>query len=384
MSSLQNISLTLPWYVPKNPARQYFPTISLTKRPRRQALLDDIINAVNVLADRAIDSVERLLVSLPAQSLGFTSKKRARDESNGTEAAVPEEAAAKREIENGTHQLETLLNTAIDKNFDIFELYTMKNILTVKHADQPYVRLAHYDGLDLDAAQGPDAPTTESVTQLRRRVQASQRLHVALEAERVRNDALLKKLRAALGVKSPGRGPAAAAVKKEEGEEEEEQGVDAVPVNSLGFLRDRGTLEQGGSVKPITTTAEFTLSQMQSLRSLSASLRTILPKMEEEEEEEGEGEGSGRKKTWRRERAEYVEGASRRYLETETGLELGPGGEVRDGQWQGSGRGMAKDEVEGMERVVAVLGASGPGEAKEAEAETEAGAEEAENEMDES
>ena len=81
-----------------------------------------------------------------------------------------------------------------------------------------------------------------------------------------------------------------------------------------------------------------------------------------------------------------LEGASRRYLETEAGLELGPGGEVRDGEWQGSGRGMAKDEVEGMERVVAVLGASDSGEAKETAAEVEEGEGEGdgegENEMD--
>ncbi len=251
----------------------------------------------------------------------------------------------------------------------------MKNILTVAAPDQPYVRLSHYDGLDFDASASSDAPTTESVTQLRRRLQASQKLRVALEAEQVRNEALLTKLRAALGVKNPG-----GTIKKESAEDGA-AGEDAVPPNSLGFLRDRGTLEQGGSQKPIATTAEFTLSQLQSLRSLSTSLRTLLPKLErgdddDEEDEEGGSSSNNNNKTWRRERAEYVEGASRRYLETEAGLELGPGGEVRDGEWQGSGRGLGRDEVEGMERVVTVLGASGTGEKKAGEGE--------ENEMDES
>ncbi|KAL7806930.1 hypothetical protein V8C26DRAFT_415457, partial [Trichoderma gracile] len=39
------------------------------------SLLDDIINTVNVLADRALDSVERLLLSIPPHKLGFRKPK---------------------------------------------------------------------------------------------------------------------------------------------------------------------------------------------------------------------------------------------------------------------------------------------------------------------
>lgn len=275
----------------------------------------------------------------------------------------------------------------------------MQNILTVKPADQPFMELAHYQGLDFEAAAGGGggsstndaaaaatttttaaAPTVESITQLRRRLHASQQLHVALEAERVRNDMLLKNLRAALGVKATTTtitsAAAASSVKKEDNEDgdsmsagQKQQG------NAFGFLRDRGTLEEGGSVRPITTTTEFTLSQLQALRSLSSSLRTLIPQIsgggaeeqdedekEEDDDEEGNGEGEeGEDKSWRRERAEYVERATRRYLETVAGVEMGPAGEVRDGEWQGPGRGLSRDEVEGLERVVAVLGASSGG-----------------------
>jgi kinetochore protein Mis12/MTW1 len=157
---------------------------------------------------------------------------------------------------------------------------------------------------------------------------------VALEAERARNDALLSRLKGVLGV--------ADAVKKEEDGEGREQ------ESLLGFLRDKGTLEQGGSDKPITTTTEFTLSQLSSLRELSESLRTVLPKLDDAQEEEGGP-------SWRRERAEYVEGASRKYLERVGGLELGPHGDVRDGEWQGGGRALAKGEVESLENVASIL-----------------------------
>ncbi|RBA09911.1 hypothetical protein FPRO05_05847 [Fusarium proliferatum] len=317
------------------------------------SLLDDIINTVNVLADRALDSVERLLLSIPPQSLGFSSKHASKD---GMPALPPGEAA-KLEIEHGTHQLETLLNASIDKNFDLFELYTMRNILTVRPDDQPYMRLAHYEGLDFSGSEGPDRPTTESVTALRRRLHASQRLHTALESERARNDALLGKLRSVLGV-VPGN------VKAEEGQAQAPDG------SAFGFLRDKASLQAAGADKPIATTTEFTLSQLQALRALSTSLRTLLPDLGPTDADTSMEDASSSSRTWRRERVEYVEGASRKYLETARGLELGDQGEVRDGEWQGEGRKITRSDVEGLEQVAAMLGqkstttdeASGEGE----------------------
>ncbi|KAM3460644.1 hypothetical protein NHJ6243_005700 [Beauveria neobassiana] len=343
------------------------------------SLLDDIINAVNVLADRALGAVETALTKLPAQSLGFgggPSKKRGAPGAAPDTATPDPDEAAKREIEHGTHQLETLLNASIDKNFDIFELYVMRNILTVKPDDQPYMQLAHYQGLDFDAppaAAGADAqqqqqqqqqPTLDSVTQLRRRLHASQKLQVALETERVRNDALLRTLRAAVGVSKPA---ASASVKKEDGEaaggddaEKQQQQQQQQQTDTLGFLHNRGTLEEGGTERPITTTTEFILAQLQTLRSLSTSLRSLIPDIDDDgddNKDNGDADDAKDGKSWRRERAEYIETASRRYLETVAGVELGPAGEVRDGEWQGPGRGLARDEVEGLEAVAAALGA---------------------------
>ena len=50
----------------------------------------------------------------------------------------------------------------------------MRNILTVKEEDQPYMRLGHYEGLDFDRAvaqAGEEGKEEESVNALRRRVQ---------------------------------------------------------------------------------------------------------------------------------------------------------------------------------------------------------------------
>jgi kinetochore protein Mis12/MTW1 len=219
----------------------------------------------------------------------------------------------------------------------------MNNILKIIPDLHPFVRLAHYQALDFQAPAQQDAPTHSSVTALRRRLHASQRLNVALEAERTQNDALLAKLRAALGVPAP----PAAGVKAED--------EPVPPNNAFGFLRDRTGLEHVGSDTPIATTAEFTLSQLQALRALSTSLRTLLPDLAPSEPG-AEPDNDTRPRTWRRERVEYVEGASRKYLESTRGLELGAQGEVRDGEWQGQGRKVTRNEVEALEEVAAMLG----------------------------
>lgn len=57
----------------------------------------------------------------------------------------------------------------------------------------------------------------------------------------------------------------------------------------------------------------------------------------------------------RRNGLEYVEGVTRRHLETVQGLEMSEIGEVRDGDWQGNGSGLGKGRLEGLERVVSML-----------------------------
>ena len=42
------------------------------------------------------------------------------------------------------HQLETLLEATVDRNFDKFEIYTLRNLLTVPDGLEKWMRLAHY------------------------------------------------------------------------------------------------------------------------------------------------------------------------------------------------------------------------------------------------
>ena len=324
----------------------------------KQSLLDDIINAINILAEKALKSIEQYLLNQPPHKIGFRNPAAAASSKNAKNATAPggdehgtapplstPEEAARFEIDNGTHQLETLLCSSIDKNFDLFELYVMRNILCVKPEDRDWMRLKHYEGLDLtkitstEEEDGTDA-SMESVNALRRKVQASQRLNALLCAEKGRNAALLDRLRALTGRRQEG------SVKREEGEESKAP---------LAFLRDNGALAEsgGGREKPIETTTAFALSQLQALRALSTSLRNVTPDLVAVAGANTEDE---KNKSWRRERKEYVEGAVKKHLENVRGLELGEQGEVRDGEWQSEGRKYSKEEVEGLERVAEGMG----------------------------
>ncbi|KAI1369056.1 Mis12 protein-domain-containing protein [Xylaria arbuscula] len=386
------------------------------------SLLDDIINSVNILAERALNSVEQGLLNAPPAALGFKPPKS--QDAIAAESQPPAAERAKSEVEAGTHQLETLLCASIDRDFDKFELYVLRNIFTVRPPELcNWIRLSHYEGLDFSKSSSSsssrrnidtninngessnsssnatsiengnnhssslpaDTPTIESITTLRRRLRESMRLNALLTAERARNDALLEDLRRLLGdpaatgglrVKTESASPTAA-----QGSSSaittngpgHHDGEDAKPRNPFAFLHQKADLaSSGGGAAPLATTAEFTLSQMQALRSLSTALSNLLPDLKpsasaagdpKDEEEDGEGrEGRGAagssssSRSWRRERAEYVEAATRRHLETMHGLELGKHGEVRDGEWQGPGRSLARGEVEGLEQVVSMLG----------------------------
>ncbi|KAG9296616.1 hypothetical protein G9A89_002887 [Geosiphon pyriformis] len=85
------------------------------------SFIDDVINAVNELIYQVAQSLEIFL----EQTTG------------GGE-----------ETEQGIHQVETLLEHAVDKNFDIFELYTLKNIFTVP--SDVTIILPHQEGCNFN------------------------------------------------------------------------------------------------------------------------------------------------------------------------------------------------------------------------------------------
>jgi kinetochore protein Mis12/MTW1 len=106
-------------------------------------LVDDVINSVNELVFGAVISVENALVKMKPESLGFkTAPGMIRDvDDNGKLMLTDEEMG---ELQNGLHQLETLWTNAVDKAFDKWEIYAMRNIMVVDPKLVPWVQLAHH------------------------------------------------------------------------------------------------------------------------------------------------------------------------------------------------------------------------------------------------
>ncbi|KAF2396368.1 hypothetical protein EJ06DRAFT_585251 [Trichodelitschia bisporula] len=254
-------------------------------------LLDDIINTINELTSRAIDAAESGLLSAPPGALGFTDyvppSSAPTNPSSSTHppptAPPPTDppTAARAEIENGAHQLETLLTANIDINFDKLEIYALRNVLAVPAGLAPWVRLPHYEGLQLD---GQDGVSLDRVQELRRRVQEAKRLNAGLEAEARRNERVLERVR---GLVSGG----------DNGGE--------------GF----GFLTQG-------TNTAFVLAQVPALRVLVDELRARVGVFRDA------GEASEGLES--RERRAYVEMQARRALERRGGV--GPEGGRRGGE----------------------------------------------------
>ncbi|MCJ1247074.1 hypothetical protein MMC30_004285 [Trapelia coarctata] len=293
------------------------------------SLIDDIINTVNAIIYRAIQAIENGLLSTPPQALGFGVESSANlllpDADGDSNVDFPE---ARDEIENGVHQLETLLEATVDKNFDKFEIYTLRNILTVPDDLAPWIRLAHYRDLTLPLS--PSAPTPDSILALRRKLQETQKLNLALEHEHARHSALLSQVRSLLG-QPPN--PSPAPTKVEDGHSP--SSPSAAPFEFLA------SHVSGAQSRPLSTSAQFTAAQLPALRALLAKLKpklsTLPPVMGQLDWESG-----------RELRRDYIDGVVRRVVR-ENGVE-----EVVEERELG--RRVVGEEVRDLESIVNSMG----------------------------
>ena len=85
------------------------------------------------------------MLDAPPDALGFGRSEDQVSNSNDENAIAAASAAAAVEIENGVHQLETLLQSTVDRNFDKLEIYVLRNVLSVPSDLMAWVRLKHYE-----------------------------------------------------------------------------------------------------------------------------------------------------------------------------------------------------------------------------------------------
>lgn len=237
------------------------------------------------------------------------------------------------EIDSGVVQLESLLNATVDKDFDKFEIYTLRNILAVGHEEgarglASWVQLGHYKDLDLSGSEG--APKPEEVQLQRRKLQETMKLNAMLRAEKARNAAVLDQLHTLLGAKSESAG--------------EEQTAAESP---FAFL---GASSSSPSGQPMTQNVKYALTHLPALRGLLAQLKDslqTLPNTRHQQEDEDSREATRRR---------YLTSQSQRAMERR-GIETDTAAKTA----AVAGRKVQRDEVEGMEAVVQALGGAAQG-----------------------
>ncbi|PGH31063.1 kinetochore protein Mis12/MTW1 [[Emmonsia] crescens] len=309
------------------------------------SLIDDVINSINNLVYQAISSLEDGLLNAPPERLGFShAPDSIPDTDDDGNIQYPE---ARLEIENGLHQLETLLESTVDKAFDKFEIYVLRNILTVPEDLLGWVRLTHYEKLSLGPSP-PNAPTLESITLQRQKLRETRKLQRALRQESNRNDAIIAQLRSILFKDAH----PLSTEEKESSTTNSNSPIPTADAPDLSFLLTDPTARRlrigdaaDPSHNPITTNTTFILSQLPALRAMLAQLRpklSTLPRSAEQMELDPR----------RDERREYIESRTLMHL-VRNGV-LGPTG---DGHGVVvAGRRVEGEEVQALEGVVGMLG----------------------------
>ncbi|KAJ5819076.1 Centromere protein Mis12 [Penicillium riverlandense] len=266
---------------------------------------------------------------------------------------------AKLEIENGLHQLETLLEANVDKAFDKFEIYVLRNILTVPEDLLSSVRLKHYEVRgpclfwqetvfnqiimqNLSFAPSPDAPTPETILAQRKKLIETRKLSRSLKDECARNDVVISQLRSILSTVEN--------AKTEGGADATENKENNLP--DLSFLTSSPAARQlrvgvaaGSNTKhtPLTTNTTFILSQLPALQTTLEQLRPRLAALPQ-------ASVAREAKSKRDERKEYIESRIRLHLERAGQLAMGD-----DGHPMVAGRRIDISEAHALENVASML-----------------------------
>lgn len=298
--------------------------------------MDDIINTVNELVFRAINAIESGFSNSSPESLGYRPAPNVEfpNEEARRNALLEQKQA---EIDTGIIQLESLLNAIVDKDFDKFEIYTLRNILAVGHEEESlarWVRLEHYKNLELDNSTVTITP--EELQLQRRKVQETAKLNAMLKAEEARNKAIISQLHTLTG---------------QQPKEQTPQESDTTSQSPFSFLTT--SPHTSSTAQPLSQNLQYAIAQLPALRELLAQLKESLASLPTARQAR-QGENSMEAK-----RRGYINAQSRRALERR-GVDVSS----QEGDAVASGRRrIAADEVQGLESVVqAMAGAADQGD----------------------
>lgn len=274
---------------------------------------------------RAVNAIEEGLNNTSPESLGFKPDDTIASEDERREAL---QEAKQNEVDNGIVQLESLLNATVDKDFDKFEIFTLRNILAIGHEEEDlanWVQLDHYKNLDLSRAE--DTPTPEQVQLQRRKLHETAKLNAMLKAEEARNTAMLSQLHALLGADNQADHTTA----------------------PLALLASSPHTSKNPTSRPLNQNVQYAMSQLPALRQLLGQLKDSLQTLPNARHVQEDEDSAAAK------RRNYISAQSRRALERK-GIEPEDSKTIS----AAGGRKIGREEVEGMEAAVQALGGAEP------------------------
>ncbi|KAG0295796.1 hypothetical protein BGZ98_001228 [Dissophora globulifera] len=134
------------------------------------SFVDDVINSVNNMIYQASMALQEYVESQM-------------DQLANSNAFLDADINVKEESAKCMHKFETLLESSVDRNFDRFELYALKNLFGVP--EDVDIVLPHYEALDFEIAVEREQQLDDELDYLRRRVIATKALNYKLRKELV-------------------------------------------------------------------------------------------------------------------------------------------------------------------------------------------------------
>ncbi|EMR11048.1 hypothetical protein PNEG_00647 [Pneumocystis murina B123] len=180
------------------------------------SLIDDVINTINTLLYKAVGAIEQYMQHLPPSMI------------------------SEKEIDEGVQQVETFLENAIDRNFDAFELYALRNIFMVPENIRGWIRLRHQMDVDFSKSEQDFEKIKSEISLLKNKINMAYKVLHTLKNEDLLNQSILQQLRDF--------------------------------TKQLAFLSD---ISKEHEVKPLPETVEFLVNQTLTLQSLLNSLQTL-------------------------------------------------------------------------------------------------------------
>ncbi|GBL49447.1 hypothetical protein ACI3LY_000046 [Candidozyma auris] len=164
-------------------------------------LIDEVINSVNHIIYNCLDGLDRFLVSKRESQIQELRNKSTDnsdimlDDEEPTNPEFRRRVFPLEDIKKGTAELETLLVSHVDRAFDKFELYTLRNILYIPPdlVSGGWVRLKHHKGLNLSVQDDPSRD--KEIRQLMEKINLELTLRKILQLQKAKATKLVSALK---------------------------------------------------------------------------------------------------------------------------------------------------------------------------------------------